>query len=516
MERQQNRGQSAGPQDAATESPNTNKPESRGSSDGDNGTSGTSLLFPEIVPWPMPIEAKPLLDQVSETICRFVIMDAVQADALTLWVAHTHLFEEAQISPIAIINAPEKECAKTLLQDVLSRFISRPLMVANITESALFRVVEKHSPTLFIDEADTFFKSHSDMHGMVNAGYRRGGSVYRTEKAGESFEVRAFNVFSPKSIAGIALERHLPDATMSRGVVINLRRKLPEEKVERLRHAEPSLFYELASKLARFAQDYVEQVRRARPEMPDALSDRAQDNWEILFAIAECAGPEWLERARIAALALSGKKLAPMNTGNELLADIQEVFQAKGVSKISSADLIDELEKIEEGPWATYNHGKPITQRQLSKQLAPYGVHSKTVRKGPYTPKGYEQAQFEDAFARYLSHPEKEPQPRNDAQEAMQDMDADVAEETPQIRNKTDMAQLNAEGFKPVPTEVIEMRNESPVRNADATPEATLDMESCDVADEEPPSALFDKNKLWEQVTKLPPVTPMAGDDWAD
>lgn len=35
--------------------------------------------------------------------------------------------------------------------------------------------------------------------------------------------------------APIALEKHLPDSTLSRGIVINLRRKLPHEFVQRLR-----------------------------------------------------------------------------------------------------------------------------------------------------------------------------------------------------------------------------------------------------------------------------------------
>jgi hypothetical protein len=57
-----------------------------------------------------------------------------------------------------------------------------------------------------------------------------------------------------------------------------------------------------------------------------------------------------------------------------------------------------------EAPWATYNRGKPLTPRQLSRLLEPYGIHSKTVRFGPHdTPKGFELTQFQDAFSRYLS-----------------------------------------------------------------------------------------------------------------
>jgi putative DNA primase/helicase len=140
--------------------------------------------------------------------------------------------------------------------------------------------------------------------------------------------------------------------------------------------------------------------------LPEELSDRAQDNWEPLLAIAEYAGPEWLQRAANAARTLSNASDAAASTGNELLADIREVFESKQKPRISTADLITALLRDDEKPWATYNRGQPISPRQLAKQLAAYGIKSKTVRLGSHTtPKGYEAAQFADAFARYLGDP---------------------------------------------------------------------------------------------------------------
>jgi hypothetical protein len=263
---------------------------------------------------------------------------------------------------------------------------------------------------------------------MVNAGYLRDGYVLRSEAVGDSFEPRMFSVFSAKAIAGIALERHLPDATMSRGVIFNLRRKLPHESVSRLRHADRGVFNVIAEKLARFGMDYSQQVRLARPNLPEALSDRGQDNWEPLLAIAECAGPDWVKRATDAALKLSSNGEASVSTGNELLGDIKHIFDTKKhIDKISTADLIAALENVDEGPWATYNRGKPISPRQLARQLAAYDIKSKTVRMKSGTPKGYDAAQFADAFARYLNPPDVPPQ-GNTPQEAMADKEVDVAD----------------------------------------------------------------------------------------
>lgn len=279
----------------------------------------------------------------------------------------------------------------------------RPLPASNASLSALFRAIEHWRPTILIDEADTFFRENAELHGMVNAGYKRGGFVLRSEATVDSFEPRMFSVYSAKSIAGIALERHLPDSTMSRGIVFNMRRKLPHETVERMRNADDAVFGRLASQLARMALDHAQQVRLTQPVLPDALSDRAQDNWEPLLAIAQCAGPVWLERATAAALRMSAASEAMASTGNDLLADIKEVFDGMPATRISTVDLLDKLTSDDEKSWATYNRGKPMTPRQLAKQLEPYGIRSKTVRlSATSTPKGYEAAQFDDAFERYL------------------------------------------------------------------------------------------------------------------
>ena len=73
------------------------------------------------------------------------------------------------------------------------------------------------------------------------------------------------------------------------------------------------------------------------------------------------------------------------------------------MNRISTADLIEALCADDEKSWAAYNRGQPIKPRQIAKRLGEYDIKSKTVRIGYDTPKGFERAQFEDAFIRYLS-----------------------------------------------------------------------------------------------------------------
>jgi hypothetical protein len=317
------------------------------------------------------------------------------------------------VNPASLLN----EISIVIHRFMMGRMSARPLPVSNVSTASLFRSLELWGPTLLIDEADTFMRENNEFKGLINAGHTRANAfVLRT--VGDNHEPKRFSVWGAKALAGIALEKHLPDSTMSRAIVINLRRKLPHESVARLRHAEPGLFEGIASRLARLADDYATQVRQARPGLPDALSDRAQDNWEGLLAIAGCAGPDWVRRATAAALKLSSANEERVSIGNELLSDIQDIFKRKQVGKIKSTDLIDALVDDEEKPWATYNRGRPLTPPQLSKMLSRYGIKPKTVRFGKSTPKGYDASQFADAFARYLQDPGNLPQRRNELPES--------------------------------------------------------------------------------------------------
>lgn len=358
--------------------------------------------FANVEPWPEPIDPAGLLSDVAEAVKRFIVCEPHQADAVALWAAFTHLIDAVEVAPLAIVNAPEKACGKSQLLTLMGQLVARPLPAANSSAAFLFRAVEMWTPTILIDEADTFIRDNEELKGLVNAGHTR-QNAFVGRVVGDNHEPKLFKVWGAKAMAGIALEKHLPDATMSRAIIINMRRKMPGEKVERLRYAEQGLFEELASKLARFGENYQDDVRRARPILPNELSDRAQDNWEPLLAIAGCAGEEWIRRATKAALLLSGESDSSQSAANELLADIQHAFDRKNAERIATSKLIDALVEDEEAAWATYNRGKPITARQLGRMLKGYSIHSKNIRIGYEQSKGYERSDFKDAFSRYLS-----------------------------------------------------------------------------------------------------------------
>lgn len=367
-----------------------------------SGNGNVELPFPEVTPWPGSVNPPQLLTEIASTVQRFIICNKEVSHAVTLWIAMTWFIDVIQVAPLAIITAPEKRCGKTLLLSLLGRLVARPITASNISPAALFRSIDAWKPTLLIDEADAFMKENEELRGLLNSGHTR-DSAYVIRTVGDNFTPTKFNTWGAKALAGIG---HVADTLMDRAVLLELRRKLPKENVERIRHAESGLFDDIRAKLARFAEDYREKVRQARPPLPPNLNDRAQDNWEPLFAIAMTAGPEWLQIGTIAALKISSGESALKTIGTELLSDIQEIFETKQTDRLSTSDLIQALCADDEKPWLTYNKGSRITPKQIARKLKSYGIQSKTIRMRYETAKGYERGQFEDAFYRYAPYPE--------------------------------------------------------------------------------------------------------------
>lgn len=358
----------------------------------------------------------------------------------------TWFIDVVQVAPLAVITAPEKRCGKSQLLFLLGRLVNRPLTASNISPAALFRAIDAWQPTLLVDEADAFMRDNEELRGLLNCGHTR-ESAYTVRVVGENFVPTKFNVWGAKALAGIG---HLADTLMDRAITLELRRKLPDENVERLRYAEPNLFTSLASKLARFADDYRNAVRHSRPQLPPSLNDRAQDNWEPLLAIADQAGGAWSGLARDAALKLSGSEQEAVSLSAELLADIREVYEHnKRGDRIFVADLLLALTSDDLKPWATYNRGKPMNPRQLAKRLEGYGISSQQMRIGADNKKGYEWSLFADAFSRYLdtSAPpsEKSETPKQNAQNQMAAMVPAVSE--PLKRFETNNANETREGL---------------------------------------------------------------------
>jgi putative DNA primase/helicase len=138
---------------------------------------GRPLEFPEPEPWPEPVDGAALLDEIEATFQRFIVCEPAALAALTLWSCGTWFEPIAQVAPILNIASPEMRCGKSTALSVTRKLAKRPLSLSNISAAALFRTVEKHSPTLIIDEADSFLGESEELRGLINSGHTSGSNL---------------------------------------------------------------------------------------------------------------------------------------------------------------------------------------------------------------------------------------------------------------------------------------------------------------------------------------------------
>ena len=384
------------------------------------------LELPEVEPWPEPVDGAALLNELRQVFVRFVVLPKWSAEALALWTLHTYAFHWRDVSAYLGLESPEKRCGKTTLLTVLSELVNRPLVAANISSPALFRVIEEIRPTLLIDEADTFLQGNDELRGILNSGNsRKTAYVVRVASQFTSYNQPAapassadatpdgeaetgafggtrlvrFSCWCPKVMAAIG---RLPDTLADRCIMVRMQRKTAGEKCERLKGLEAM---PLRRKCARFAHDYGDKIAQANPVLPPDINDRAGDIWEPLLALADLAGAPWPELARQAAVRLTASAQENSPT-SALLLDIMLQFIHFDADRLYSRDLAACLNHMPDRPWATMRNGREISEIWLSQQLRPYGIRPRSIRVGGTTAKGYTKEDFTDVFRRYIPRSE--------------------------------------------------------------------------------------------------------------
>jgi Protein of unknown function (DUF3631) len=356
-----------------------------------------------------------LLAAVETFTRRYVVLDEAQATAAALWVPHTWAIEAAHATPYLYVTSAEPECGKTRLLEVLQEIARVPRTTMNISDAALFRVIEAERPTLFLDEVDAVFNpkarergTKDDLRALLNAGYRRGQVVYRMG-GGNRTQLESFAVFGAKALAGLG---DLPPTLASRCIRVELTRRRPDEPLADFYPEEVADEAErLRVWLDSWADLHLETLRAARPARVEGLRDRTNEVWRPLLAIAELDGVDgpWAARARRAAVALGTDSPEDASLGLLLLGDVRAVFAAREAERIATADLIGALGGIEESPWGEWWLDRQTDEptkgaaRRLAQLLRPYGIRSKNVRVDETrTPKGYRREDFLDAWERFL------------------------------------------------------------------------------------------------------------------
>ena len=226
-----------------------------------------------------------------------------------------------------------------------------------------------------------------------------------TRVVGDTYQPSMFRTWAATAIAMIG---RLPATLEDRSLTVRMRRRRHDEAVTRLRADRCLELDLLARKAARWGADNMEALRSTDPDVPACLQNRAADNWRPLITIADVAGGDWPPRVRQIAEHVAAGADATHSDAVLLLADIRTLFAETKSDRLKSADIAAALAGIEGRPWAERGANGPLTRHRLAQLLAPFGIRPQTIRFGTGTAKGYQRAQFDDAFARYLPTAEPE------------------------------------------------------------------------------------------------------------
>jgi hypothetical protein len=345
-----------------------------------------------------------ILDRLEIFVTRFITYPSVHARvAHLLWIVHTHLMTSWESTPRIAFLSAERGSGKTRALEVTELLVPQPVHAVNVTPAYLIRKVgEDPLPTILYDEVDTLFGSRmqdtGEIRGLLNAGHRRGAVAGRCVVIGKNVHTEEFPAYCAVALAGIG---RLPDTVASRCILIQMRRRAPDEFIEpyrpRLHAPEAAAIYDL---VAQWCSEIASYMQLARPEIPQGVEDRNADCWEPLLAIADAAGGEWPRRARAAALNLIASSAEQTQTTRvQLLSDLYDVF--RGHEKRWTEDILKELHALPESAWADVR-GKPLSDRGLAAILRKYGVKSKDVRIGGEVRKGYVVDDLHDPWKRYV------------------------------------------------------------------------------------------------------------------
>jgi putative DNA primase/helicase len=362
--------------------------------DDDDDGQGQAVKIADPMPWHEPVDGDRLATALTCALRTYVALPDAAADAISLWALLSWCFDAFYVSPRLAITSPTKGCGKTTVLRFLNHVTRRAERSGSVTPAALFRFIEKFRPTFLLDENEKYLEPNSETHALLNEGHIKGSRAIRV--LGENQELRAFNVFGP---VAFCRNGRLPDDLAQRSIVINMQRRTHDDQIAELREDRCENLKTLARMCCRWADDNIDALREADPEV--GFINRDADNWRPLFAIADQIGSDWPQRIREAAEVLTPRESESI--GPMLLADIKAIFEDKDADWLASVKLCDTLATIESRPWADWKAGKPLTPNQLARLLRPFGIHPDNQRTGEKVLKGYHRHQFKEAWERYLT-----------------------------------------------------------------------------------------------------------------
>lgn len=148
------------------------------------------------------VSEEELIREITDFLHRYVDLPKDFEFISAQYVLFSWLYDKFRELPYLRVIA-DFGSGKTRFLQTIGAICYKPMLISGATTaSPIFRIIDQIRGTLIIDEADfRFSDTTQDIIKILNVGYTKGVSLLRTEGKGE-FEIRAFDPFCPKIIAG--------------------------------------------------------------------------------------------------------------------------------------------------------------------------------------------------------------------------------------------------------------------------------------------------------------------------
>jgi hypothetical protein len=238
------------------------------------------------VPWPLPGAPIDYGNEIGlhSEIVKFLrhyweSRDEIVYDLLACFILMTWRFEEFNVLPYLDALGP-KSTGKTKLLELLASVSYRGWLITHPTPAAVFWIVDRYHPTLLADNYEFWAKeTRRELDGLFNAGYRKGATVPRRPREGESgADLDIYDVYCPKVLSGT---REPSDALESRCIRV---------RTTRTRRAMPMTIdetwaRELRNKLLQYRLRHLEATRRPDEEILNKYG-RVGETFHALLTVA--------------------------------------------------------------------------------------------------------------------------------------------------------------------------------------------------------------------------------------
>jgi hypothetical protein len=139
---------------------------------------------------------------------------------LAVWALATYFYPLFLSFPRVALSG-EKESGKSKVLGLFRETAWNAMLMVTPTPAVLFRLVHEFRPTLLLDEMERLSGEDArDILGILNSGYKAGGSVPRCEGERKK-QVELFEVYAPVALAAI---RSLNTVTEDRAIPVTMQR----------------------------------------------------------------------------------------------------------------------------------------------------------------------------------------------------------------------------------------------------------------------------------------------------